>query len=56
MLSKELLDILCCPKCHGDLLYDSEKDTLTCKKCGKIYLIKDGIPIMLVDEDDKSSK
>lgn len=53
MLSKELLDILCCPKCHGDLLYEPEKNTLTCKSCGKVYQIKDDIPIMLVDEESE---
>ena len=50
MLSKELLDILCCPKCKGDLNYDVEKNTLTCKKCGKVYQVKNDIPIMLVDD------
>jgi uncharacterized protein len=54
MLKKELLDILCCPKCHGDLDYDSDKNTLTCKKCGKVYEVKDDIPIMLVDDDEDS--
>ena len=56
MLSKELLDILCCPKCHGDLLYEPGKNTLTCKKCSKVYQIKDDIPIMLVDDEPKSSQ
>lgn len=51
MLSKDLLEILCCPKCHGDLLYEPEKNTLTCTKCGKIYQIKNDIPIMLVDDE-----
>jgi len=50
MLSKELLEILCCPKCHGDLLYDTQKSTLTCKKCGKVYRVKDDIPIMMDDD------
>lgn len=50
MLRKELLDILCCPKCKGDLDYDAKGNTLTCKGCGKIYQIKDDIPIMLVDD------
>ncbi len=54
MLKKELLDILCCPKCHGDLNYDTEKNTLTCKKCGKVYEVKDDIPIMLIDDDEDS--
>jgi uncharacterized protein YbaR (Trm112 family) len=51
MLSKELLDILCCPKCHGDLRYEPDKNTLTCVKCGKIYQVKDNIPIMLIDDE-----
>ncbi len=51
MLPKELLDILCCPKCHGDLRYEPEKNTLTCIVCGKVYAVKDDIPIMLVDDE-----
>lgn len=37
MLSKTLLDVLACPACKGDLVYDSEKNTLTCngKHCSK---------------------
>jgi uncharacterized protein len=54
MLSNELLKILCCPKCHGGLLYEAEKNTLTCKKCGKVYRIKDDIPIMLPDEESSA--
>lgn len=54
MLKKELLDILCCPKCKGDLDYNAQKDTLTCKKCGKVYPIKNDIPIMLVDDEPGS--
>ncbi len=50
MLPKELLDILCCPKCHGELHYEPEKNTLTCTRCGKVYQVKDDIPIMLIDE------
>lgn len=39
MLSKILLDVLVCPACMGNLVYDSEKNTLTCNgkhcpKCG----------------------
>lgn len=51
MLKKELLEILCCPKCKGDLEYSSEKNTLTCNKCGKVYQVKNDIPIMLVDDE-----
>ncbi len=51
MLKKELLDILCCPKCRGDLAYNETASTLTCKDCRRVYPVKDGIPIMLVEED-----
>jgi uncharacterized protein YbaR (Trm112 family) len=49
-LSKELLDILCCPKCKGDLDLTQEKDGLVCKACMLLYPIKDNIPVMLIDE------
>jgi len=51
MLKKELLEILCCPRCKGDLLYEQDKNSLTCKKCGKVYPVKNDIPVMLVDND-----
>ncbi|HEY9166106.1 MAG TPA: Trm112 family protein [Candidatus Kryptonia bacterium] len=53
MLKKELLEILCCPKpdCRGDLDYSTEKNTLTCKKCGHVYRVENDIPIMLIDDD-----
>lgn len=50
MLDKELLDILACPKCKGDLEYDKENQKLICHKCRLRYNIKDDIPIMLIDE------
>ncbi len=56
MLKKELLDILCCPKCKGDLLYEQAKNTLTCKKCGTVYPIKNDIPIMLVENGKQSAE
>lgn len=51
MLKKELLDVLCCPKCKADLKYEPDKNTLTCKECGKVYRIENDIPIMLIDDD-----
>ena len=53
MLSKELLDILACPKCKGDLDYEKDNDKLTCNECRLKYNIKDDIPIMLIDEAEK---
>jgi len=49
-VSKELLDILVCPKCKGELHLNDSQDALICKHCRLVYEIKDGIPIMLIDE------
>ena len=49
-ISKELLDILACPKCKGDIHLNPTKDGLNCDTCRLIYPIKDDIPIMLIDE------
>jgi uncharacterized protein len=49
-VSKELLEILCCPKCKGDVVLTSAKDGLLCRSCRLIYPIRDDIPVMLVDE------
>ena len=49
-IKKELLDILCCPKCKGDISLNESQDGLICDACKLIYPIKDDIPIMLIDE------
>jgi uncharacterized protein YbaR (Trm112 family) len=48
MINKELLDILACPACKGDV--ELKEERIVCKKCGKKYPICNGIPIMLIDE------
>ena len=53
MLDKELLEILACPKCKGELEYDSDKNKLDCKACRLRYSVEDDIPIMLIDEAEK---
>ncbi len=49
-ISKELLDILACPKCKGDIYINEKEDGLICDKCKLMYEIKDDIPVMLIDE------
>lgn len=49
MLDRELLSILACPKCKGDLLYDEQRNILICQSCKVYYPIEDGIPILLID-------
>ena len=50
MLDKKLLEILCCPKCKGDLVYDKVNQKLICESCRLKYPVKDDIPVMLIDE------
>ncbi|HLP45761.1 MAG TPA: Trm112 family protein [Candidatus Kapabacteria bacterium] len=53
IISQDLLDILACPVCkEGIELIEYKKDEygLKCSKCNKVYPIRDGIPVMLVEE------
>lgn len=54
-ISKDLLDILACPKCKGDIHLNPSGDGLICEACRLMYPIKDDIPIMLIDEAIKLS-
>ncbi len=62
-MDKQLLEILACPRCHGDLILKQEnnQDTgLICNACALLYPIEDEIPIMLIEKakplekDDKT--
>lgn len=46
----QLLQILVCPKCKGELQHREEESSLVCGACRLRYTVRDGIPIMLVDE------
>ncbi|WP_333785107.1 Trm112 family protein [Thermocrinis sp.] len=48
-LNRELLDILACPRCKGDLKYDEKLEVLICQACGLFYEIIEGIPILTPD-------
>ena len=49
-ISEELLEILACPKCKGNIHLNDTQDGLICNQCKLLYEIKDDIPIMLIDE------
>ncbi len=49
-LAPELLEILVCPKCKGDLEYRPDDQTLICHVCKLAYPVEDDIPVMLIDE------
>ncbi len=53
MINKELLNILACPKCKGEVSLNDKQDGLVCKACKLLYEIRDDIPIMLIDEAKK---
>jgi uncharacterized protein YbaR (Trm112 family) len=49
-INQELLDILACPKCKGDIRLNDDQDGLVCEACRLMYEIRDDIPIMLIEE------
>ncbi|MCF8024077.1 MAG: Trm112 family protein [Desulfobacteraceae bacterium] len=49
-ISRELLEILVCPKCKGGIHLNDNKDGLVCENCRLVYEIRDDIPVMLLDE------
>lgn len=52
-LDPELLEILVCPSCRSAVAEDDGGAVLACSGCGFRYPVRDGIPIMLIDEADK---
>ena len=53
MISKDLLEILCCPETKSDLVLDGEYLVSVDKDTRRRYRIEDDIPIMLIDESEQ---
>jgi uncharacterized protein YbaR (Trm112 family) len=49
-IDAELKEILCCPKCKGELEFREEQERIVCHRCQLVYRVDDGIPVMLIDE------
>ena len=49
-MDKKLLDILVCPVCKSDLVFQKENQELICRADRLAYSIRDGIPVMLEGE------
>jgi uncharacterized protein YbaR (Trm112 family) len=47
---KELLDILICPVCKGELDLKEDRSGLKCRDCKRVYPIRDDLPIMIKDQ------
>ena len=55
-LNEALVAILACPNCHASLIVDVEASELVCAdtaNCGLAYPVRNGIPVLLVDEARK---
>lgn len=52
MIDTKLLEILACPACKGDVEYDAKNEKIICVDCGRKYPVKEGIPVMLVEESE----
>jgi hypothetical protein len=48
MIDRELIDILVCPACKADV--ELKKDKIVCKGCGRKYPVRDGVPVMIIEE------
>ncbi len=53
MIDKKMLEILVCPACKSAVKSQGAK--IVCLRCGLKYPVKDGIPVMLIDEAEKPS-
>lgn len=50
LIDPTLAEVLVCPVDKADLTEDTEAERLECSECGRRYPVRDGIPIMLVDQ------
>ena len=50
MIEPWLLELLVCPKCKGELRYEQDPESLVCEADRLRYEVRDGIPILLIDE------
>ena len=48
-LDETLLELICCPDCHGTFAPVTD-ESLTCSSCGLVYPVRDGVPVLLLDE------
>jgi len=50
------IEMMVCPECNGKLEYNKKYDELTCNSCELAFPVKDGIPVMLIEEARKTDK
>lgn len=55
-VDERLLEVLVCPDCRSEVEYKDRRKVIVCTGCGLQYPVKDGIPVMLVDEATPSRR
>ena len=54
MIDPKLLEILACPACKTEVRLEGGR--LVCAQCGRRYPIRDGIPVMLIEEAERPTR
>jgi uncharacterized protein YbaR (Trm112 family) len=49
-LSPDLIQILCCPKCKGDLTLREDQSAFVCAACRLVFAVQEGVPNFLLEE------
>jgi len=52
-MEKKQIEIMACPECQTKLAYDKSSKELVCDNCKLAFPVKDGIPVMLIEEARK---
>ena len=53
-ISKEILEILACPNCKGEVFITDDQSGIVCESCKLKYPVRDSIPVMLIDEAERT--
>jgi uncharacterized protein YbaR (Trm112 family) len=49
-IDQKFIEILACPKCKGSVTLMTSGEGIKCESCGLVYPIREGIPVMLIEE------
>lgn len=50
LLAEEIISILACPKCRGDLNPAADGSGLLCKACNLVYPVRNDVPVLLIED------
>ena len=52
-MDKKQIEMMVCPECNSKLEYDNSSQELICESCKIAFPVKDGIPVMLIEQARK---